>query len=744
MTPDIVLRQVILDAHDLAPDGSFAIVARRVVEGDDYLAHLWIVPLAGGTGRGRRGGSARPGRPRQLTRGRVLDGSPRISPDGRSVAFTRCPVGVPDAATRLFVLPLDGGEPEPRSPEKGSVGELAWAPDGRSLAYTAEVEPPRFLVGKAKPGTSPLARHIRRMDWRWDEAGHVDRWSHLHVVAATGPVRPRRLTSGEGGAHGIAWRPDGRAIAYAADRRPDGDRSPHPVIWAVEPEARSGAGAGGTEGAGAGAEADADATGARAGAGGIPEPRELVRLAGPAGQPAYSPDGRWIAVVGADDPDWTDEVSPTLYVAPAGGGPAVALAPELDRPVGSWADSDLMGWFTEARGGPTWTEDGDVIALVSDRGRVHPWRFPVDPASGGPAGDPVRLAAGDVAGRSLAIGGGVVSMVAMTDHGPAELCVVEGGGAGVDDAGGGAGPGADGGGSRSGADEAGGPGDAGGGGPGRLRPRTTFGSAWARGLAWPTMRVVDAPGPGGPIETWVASPAGSGDGPLPTIVDVHGGPLGAWAPTPSLEVVLLCAAGYRVVLPNIRGSATYGADWIRPQLGHWGEVDADDVHAALDHVISLGLADADRLGVLGLSYGGFMVNWLVGTTDRFRAAVSENGVANQVSAWANSDCGPEYCRTALMGDPTTPEGIELLWRQSPLRHVANVRTPLLMLQGEADRRCPPADTEQLFIALRWLGREVEYVLYPDEYHVYASTGRPDRRIDRHTRMLAWFDAHLKG
>jgi len=258
------------------------------------------------------------------------------------------------------------------------------------------------------------------------------------------------------------------------------------------------------------------------------------------------------------------------------------------------------------------------------------------------------------------------------------------------------------------------------------------------------MTRLDIPGEGGPIETWVASPARSGRRPLPTVVDVHGGPLGAWAPTPSLEVLLLVARGYRVVLPNIRGSATYGREWIRPQLGDWGGVDAADVHAALDGVVAAGLADPERLGVLGLSYGGFMVHWLIGTSDRFRAAVSENGVVNQVSAWANSDTGPEYCRTSLLGDPFTPEGVEKLWRQSPLRNVTSIRTPLLMLQAEADRRCPPADNEQLFVALRLLGREVEYVLYPGEYHVYATIGRPDRRIDRMTRMLDWFDRHLRG
>ncbi len=96
-----------------------------------------------------------------------------------------------------------------------------------------------------------------------------------------------------------------------------------------------------------------------------------------------------------------------------------------------------------------------------------------------------------------------------------------------------------------------------------------------------------------------------------------------------------------------------------------------------------------------------------------------------------------------MGDVYGPEGIELMWRTSPLRNAAAVHTPLLILQAESDLRCPPADNEQLFVALRHLRREVEYVLYPEESHVYASAGRPDRRIDRMTRMIDWFDRHLR-
>jgi dipeptidyl aminopeptidase/acylaminoacyl peptidase len=274
------------------------------------------------------------------------------------------------------------------------------------------------------------------------------------------------------------------------------------------------------------------------------------------------------------------------------------------------------------------------------------------------------------------------------------------------------------------------------------RRRTTMGGRWAGRFAWPEMRNVMAPGKGGPIETWIASPAGAGDTPLPTVVDIHGGPLGGWAPAPSLEVVLLCARGFRVILPNIRGSHGYGSDWIRPHLGHWGGPDADDVHSALDHAVELGLTDPARLGVLGLSYGGFLTNWLIGTSGRFGAAVSEAGVVNQISAWSEGDAGAEFNRMALMGEPLSPEGVDKLWRQSPLANVSNIHTPLLILQGEADLRCPMSDSVQLFYALRVLRRTVEMITYPEEFHVYATSGRPDRRIDRHTRMLDWFDRYL--
>jgi dipeptidyl aminopeptidase/acylaminoacyl peptidase len=678
LTPaHLIRRQVVLEEHDPLPDGSGAVVVRRAVHAETYRSHLHLVRFADG---------ARPA-PRALTAGPVRDTRPRVAPDGSRVAFLRSFPDDPDRPTAVMIQDLAGGEPWVLwAPEHG-VSELAWSPDGRRMAFVAAAPEPRFIVGPERKGRAVTARRIARTDWRWDEVGHRDRWDAAWVGPVREGARPRRLTRREADAKGIAWSPDGRWVVFAADPRPDADVRPLPSIWAV--------------GAGTGV--------------GVPEPREVVRLAGTAGSPAVSPDGRWIACLGVDVADPLDDEQPGLFVAPFAPeadepAPAVPLAPDLDRPVGAWNDTDLNGWMASSRPGPFWSGTDALVALVSEAGRVRPWRFPLDPATGRPAGPPARLVDGEIAAWTLGVAAGVVSVVATVDDRPMELLTAEG--------------------------------PAGGARP-RLRPRTTLGGAWRRGIPWPEMRRLEAPGEGGPIETWLVSPAGAGDRPLPTVVNVHGGPLGAWSPAPSLENVLLASRGYRVILPNIRGSAGYGRAWIRPQLGDWGGVDAADVLAAVDHVVALGLADPARLGILGLSYGGFMVNWLVGAApDRFVAAVSENGVTNQVNDWANSDSGPEYDRMALLGDVFSEEGVAKLWRQSPLRHVTRIRTPLLMLQGEADLRCPAADNEQLFIALRHLGREVEYVLYPESWHTFAITGRPDRRIDRNERVLAWFERFL--
>ena len=685
MTPADLRRVVVVEELDLSADGRLAVVVRRTIVRDRYHGHLFAIDLDGPTVR----------RPRQLTRGPVRDTKPRLSSDGQTLAFVRSDPADDDAPARIMLLDLRTPKrvTKAKTGSHGAIGELAWSPDGRRLAFTAEVDPPRFLQGtvppvdhrprKGAPETpAPLARRMTRADWRWDEEGHRDRWSHLFVVDTPGG-RPRQVTSGDWGVEDIAWHPDGRTIAFTADRGPEADLRPRSTIWAVD-----------VEGARRGKEA---------------EPREVLAPDGWANHAAWSPDGRWIAAIGILEPEPLDDLSAGILVGPAdGSGPPRELDPELDRAIGNWVDTDLNGWMVSGRHGPYWLDGERILTTVSDRGRSHPHVFTIDPTTGEPR-DRRRLLDGDITTHTLAVAGnGTIAALGTDEVRAMELHTLDATAEAT-----------------------------------TWTRRTTFGSRWQDRFVMPEMRLVEAPGEGGPIETWVASPPGAGDRALPTVVDVHGGPLGAWAPAPHLEVILLVAAGYRVVLPNIRGSATYGRAWIRAQLGDWGGVDAADVHAALDHVIDLGLVDPERLGVMGLSYGGFMVQWLVGTTDRFKAAVSENGVANQVSDWANSDSGPEYDRASLLGDPFSPEGIDKLWRQSPLRNVASIRTPLLMLQAESDLRCPPHDNEQLFIALRHLRRTVEYVLYPEESHTYSSSGRPDRRVDRMTRVLEWFDRYLR-
>jgi dipeptidyl aminopeptidase/acylaminoacyl peptidase len=698
MRPADLARVVVVEEIDVPVDGSSAVVVRRVIRRGEYESHLVVVDLT------------RRASPRRLTSGRVRDTRPRISPDGTTVAFVRSWVDDDERPAALCTVPLAGGRvrtvvPRGAAPGFGGVEEAAWSPDGTRLAFVAGVDPPRFVVGdRPAIGTaaarspklrSPTARRVARADWRWDEVGHRDHWSHLFVVAGDGSDAPRQVTAGDWGVSSITWHRDGRTVAFEADREAEADLRPCTSIWAVD--------------------VDAGPRSKRS------EPWVLLATGAPITKPAFSPDGRWLAAVGVLEPEPLDDVSPGLLLVRAdGSGEPVALSAPLDRPLGNWTDTDLHGWMVHGRPGPSWLDRTTVVTVLTDRGRSLPERWVIDRRSGalveGPTVSP-RSSPGpwaDVAMHQLVVApaGPVDRRVVMlgTSGGRAmDVMTVD---------------------LSVPADQR------------RFRHHSTFGSAWQRRFVQPEMTRVEVPGAGGPIETWVASPPGAGDAPLPTIVDVHGGPLGGWAPAPHIEVTMLVGAGYRVVLPNIRGSAGYGAGWIRPQLGDWGGVDVDDVHAAVDHVVALGWADPSRLGVMGLSYGGFVVNWIVGTSDRFRAAVSENGVANQVAVWANSDSGPEYCRAALLGDPFSPEGVERLWRQSPLRHVANVRTPLLMLQAESDLRCPASDNEQFFVALRHLRREVEYVLYPESFHTYATTGRPDRRIDRMERVLAWFETHL--
>jgi dipeptidyl aminopeptidase/acylaminoacyl peptidase len=429
-----------------------------------------------------------------------------------------------------------------------------------------------------------------------------------------------------------------------------------------------------------------------------PRVRELVSLAGDADHPSFSPDGRRLAFIGTDVDDPPDDVNPSLWVMDLPSGTPRNLTAGLDRPIGEWAWCDLL--MADDVPGPVWLDDGSLAVIVGDSGRDVPYRVTLDGEA-----TPLVDRGLAIAAASIAAAGDTIVVCAALEGASGDLWAIS---------------------------------------DGRLRRITREGSGWQRRFPAVELTEHHFDGPGGPVQAWVASPAGAGRRKLPTVLHIHGGPTGAWGPGGTLDAMLLTAAGYRVLMPNIRGSATFGGAWIKAFSGHWGDVDEADALAAVDGMVERGLADPDRLAVMGLSYGGFLTQWLVGTTDRFAAASSENGVTNQVSTWANSFFGVHYNRRAGLGDPLSDAGMRSLWRSSPLRNASKVRTPLLMLQAEDDRVCPAADNEQFFTALKVLGREVEYVLYPEEHHEMKSSGRPDRRIDRMERLLGWFDRHVRG
>jgi dipeptidyl aminopeptidase/acylaminoacyl peptidase len=428
----------------------------------------------------------------------------------------------------------------------------------------------------------------------------------------------------------------------------------------------------------------------------------LAELPGDADWPSISPDGRLVAFIGTDVADPPDEVLARVWVAPVDGSAAPrCLTAGLDRPAGPQAWADLV--LAEDDAAPQWLEDGSLAVILAIDGRNVPYRVTLD-GEASPLADPARLVA-----AGLAASNGELLMAAGSDGRATEIWRVE-----------------------PSPEPSNGP-----------RALMTLGSRWQE--AFPPIRLDELwiDGPAGPIQTWVVSPARARSRPMPAVIVFHGGPTGAHAPGGTLDSLMLAGHGYRVILPNIRGSASFGSAWIAGLGGRWGETDAEDAMAVADDLVARGLVYADRIGIMGLSYGGYLTQWLIGVTDRFAAAVAENGVTNQVSAWGNSYFGVHYNRRAHLGEPLTEEGMLRLWKTSPLRNVARIHTPLLILQAEEDRICPPPDNEQLFTALKVLGREVEYVLYPEEHHEMKNYGRPDRRIDRMERILAWFDRYVR-
>lgn len=246
------------------------------------------------------------------------------------------------------------------------------------------------------------------------------------------------------------------------------------------------------------------------------------------------------------------------------------------------------------------------------------------------------------------------------------------------------------------------------------------------------------------IQGWIIPPATLNQGSPakhPAIVQIHGGPHAMYAYAMFHEMQLMAAKGYAVIFCNPRGSSGYGQDFTTCTRTRWGESDMPDVIATLETATDAHpWIDPDRLGVTGGSYGGYLTNWIVGHDARFKAAVTQRCVSNFHSFVGTSDIGANFGVYEYGGVPW--KDADLLLKYSPISYVEAMTTPLLIIHAEQDLRCPIEQAEQLFFALKYLGRETRMIRIPDESHDLSRSGTPSRRQARLHHLVGWFDSHL--
>ena len=406
------------------------------------------------------------------------------------------------------------------------------------------------------------------------------------------------------------------------------------------------------------------------------------------GAVAWSPGGDKLAVIGSDDAEMWDTRQWSLFVLERDPSPQRSIdgsiAPVLPAP------------------GLAWTEDGHIVLVGDSRGEsflygVHADSGKLEAISGG--GCQYTAAALDGASRYALV-------VAATPQSSGELLL-------IDTA------------MRS------------------QRQVTGYNREFFRDHPAASMEKFTLSRGGTEIESRVLLPRDfDRTRRYPLILDIHGGPQGRFSDAFVLYQQVLATAGYIVLAVNPRGSSSYGPEFARAVLRDWGGEDYLDIMAAVDEICSRPYVDESRMGVHGYSYGGFMSSWIVGHDNRFDAAVVGAPCTNLWSMYGTSDIGVNFGEVQWGGMRETLT-FDALVERSPLTHAHNVETPVLLMHGEDDLRCPIAQSEEYFVALKRLNKEVELVRFPGCSHGFLSNGYPKAREEYLSRMLAWFDKYLR-
>jgi dipeptidyl aminopeptidase/acylaminoacyl peptidase len=632
---------------------------------------------------------------------------PEISPDGAWVAYT---VAAPDTAkdradSDVWMTSWDGRRSLRLTTSKTSEHTPRWSPDGRYVAFLSARED---------------SREVDQV-WLLDRAGG----------------EAERITDLPGGVSEYAWSPDGKRLAIiASDPDPDSaatssDTSEHatrrPMVIdryqfkidetgyldsrrdhlylfelatrkavlltpgeyneqtpAWSPDGRSIAFVSKRR-------AEFDRTNnwdlyvVDAAPGG--SPRQLTTFEGPdmdpdwgSRPPAWSPDGKYLAYVQGGPLKLIYYAGQRIAVVPASGGAARVVTGALDRNVLS----------------PVWSADGSSILFLLEDDRVT--HLASVPARGG-AIQPLTKGRRLVSDFSLGPGG-KVAVIASTPAAPAEVFAIDGG---------------------------------------ELRGISRQNQKWLGGIRLaPVEEISFQSRDGTSINGFLLRPLGYRTGTrVPTVLRIHGGPVYQFSNEFDFGWQLLAAEGFAVVAANPRGSSGRGEKFSTAIWADWGNKDGQDVIAAVDYAVAQGVADPNRLGVGGWSYGGILTNQVIARDHRFKAAISGSGQSNALAGYGTDQYVREY--EAELG---TPWGNTAAWLKVsyPFLHADRIVTPTLFLCGEKDFNVPLLNSEQMYQALRSLGRETQLVIYPGEYHEIR---KPSYKRDRLERYLDWYGRHLK-
>jgi dipeptidyl aminopeptidase/acylaminoacyl peptidase len=613
---------------------------------------------------------------KQLTASGHRDTSPAWSPDASKIAFTSDRSG----KRQLYILDPDGGEASLIATTQEPSGVPLWSPDGKSIAFVArvEMEPPAPFYEGAPPGRpGPSVRVIKTLHHKLDGVGFFSNsFTHVFVVPA--------VPTASGCTAEARQVTSGRYNHEKPAWSPDGK---HLLVVANREEE------------------DDDPfwnhhlwvcdveTG---------EMRSVFKEAFRVMGAVWSASGK-IAFIAT--PHALTRLSDTveLFVMDFDAGKcpysfeaARDLTSSLDRSVGNVPPSDTR--LSAGRSLSWSSDDAFVYFVLASEGSSHVWRATAD----GKVLEKVTPGEGRAVACPSLSTNGWLSYTASKPDVPDEIFVL----------------------SPKGVE----------------RQVTTVNEAAACELSFARPeRLLYAGADGWPVEGWLMKPVGASTGRKhPLVLTVHGGPHGMFGYGFNFQHQMLAGAGFFVLYTNPRASAGYGRLFHDAVEGDWGGGDFRDIMAGVDYVLARYDIDPDRTGIMGWSFGGYMTCWTVGQTARFKAAVAGACISNQHDRWGTSDIGPEDVETSVKGAMPFTDATTLL-ANSPVSYAGNVTTPLLLICGEEDLRCPISQTEQMFIALKRQGKTAVFVRYPGEYHGLA---RPSNVLDRLERMKAWFSHYL--